>query len=147
MKFPPFLHSHLRLTLLGTPPNRVFFRGRAMKNKPLFIESSDGILTLWTWSARYPRCLRTGKPSEGWILWLTKGESNIIFDTYLTHWNSESISRFFSPHKKDSLFHAWRAGPQPSASAGFWIPWSGIHGDIADPMWHNNEDICGRWRA
>jgi hypothetical protein len=25
MKFPPFLHSHLRLTLLGTPPNRVFF--------------------------------------------------------------------------------------------------------------------------
>ena len=24
MKFPPFLHSHLRLTLLGTPPNRVF---------------------------------------------------------------------------------------------------------------------------
>ncbi len=28
MKFPPFLHSHLRLTLLGTPPNRVFlFKG------------------------------------------------------------------------------------------------------------------------
>jgi hypothetical protein len=27
MKFPPFLHSHLRLTLLGTPPNRVFFGG------------------------------------------------------------------------------------------------------------------------
>ena len=26
MKFPPFLHSHLRLTLLGTPPNRVFFK-------------------------------------------------------------------------------------------------------------------------
>ena len=25
MKFPPFLHSHHRLTLLGTPPNRVFF--------------------------------------------------------------------------------------------------------------------------
>ena len=24
MKFPPFLHSHLRLTLLGTPPDRVF---------------------------------------------------------------------------------------------------------------------------
>ena len=28
MKFPPFLHSHLRLTLLGTPPNRVFFTDR-----------------------------------------------------------------------------------------------------------------------
>jgi len=25
MKFPPFLHSHLRVTLLGTPPNRVYF--------------------------------------------------------------------------------------------------------------------------
>ena len=28
MKFPPFLHSHLRLTLLGTPPNRVFSFGK-----------------------------------------------------------------------------------------------------------------------
>jgi len=30
MKFPPFLHSHLRLTLLGTPPNRVFYCRRVL---------------------------------------------------------------------------------------------------------------------
>ena len=36
MKFPPFLHSHLRLTLLGTPPNRVFLLINALV-KPLFI--------------------------------------------------------------------------------------------------------------
>jgi hypothetical protein len=33
MKFPPFLHSHLRLTLLGPPPNRVFFK--ALSINPL----------------------------------------------------------------------------------------------------------------
>ena len=40
MKFPPFLHSHLRLTLLGTPPNRVFFVwseiGTIWRTLPLF---------------------------------------------------------------------------------------------------------------
>jgi hypothetical protein len=34
MKFPPFLHSHLRLTLLGTPPNRVFFKPYSRIDRP-----------------------------------------------------------------------------------------------------------------
>ena len=34
MKFPPFLHSHLRLTLLGTPPNRVFHADNPAEKDP-----------------------------------------------------------------------------------------------------------------
>ncbi len=42
MKFPPFLHSHLRLTLLGTPPNRVFFIKFSFPARPIpFIPSGD----------------------------------------------------------------------------------------------------------
>ena len=51
MKFPPFLHSHLRLTLLGTPPNRVFL-GRLGKIGPYLQNQSVISLTythpVWT---------------------------------------------------------------------------------------------------
>ena len=48
MKFPPFLHSHLRLTLLGTPPNRVFLvRDWILKQyRDVLLNLKTGILKL-----------------------------------------------------------------------------------------------------
>jgi len=38
-----------------------------MKNKPLFIESSDGILTLWVSPARYHDvCEPASRPKDGY---------------------------------------------------------------------------------
>lgn len=47
MKFPPFLHSHLRLTLLGTPPNRVFLCENYWTNPiSLFVRKKNPAVSL-----------------------------------------------------------------------------------------------------
>ena len=56
MKFPPFLHSHLRLTLLGTPPNRVFF---CQKTWFIFLEPP------WSYTDCKPFCLTRRTDEQG----------------------------------------------------------------------------------
>jgi hypothetical protein len=52
-------------------------------------------------------------------LYATRRRARFTFYLSVTLEVLRRILRFFSPHKKGSLFLAWRAGPQSSVSDSF----------------------------
>ena len=118
MKFPPFLHSHLRLTLLGTPPNRVFLvRDWILKQyRDILLNLNNGILKLhqqfnlirvtkiWHINPRLLMCegfYRLEQPIRDCKQWFRSIKLVIIFNTYLLQWKfGGGIFTFLTSNKR-----------------------------------------------